>query len=88
MNINKAVSSTLKYTVYMGVAVIAIGLILFLTDNGDSVLWAGLLILIVSPLLGVIVATIGLIKEKDMKWIAVALILIAISVANVILTKL
>ena len=88
MNINKAVSSTLKYTVYVGVAVIALGLILFLTDNGDSVLWTGLLILIVSPLLGAIVATIGLIKEKDMKWIAVALILIAISVANVILTKL
>ena len=87
MNTNRAVSSTLKYSIYIGIATIAVGLALHLTDNGDSVLWAGLLILIISPLLGVAVATIGLIREKDRKWIAVALVLIVISVMNIFLTK-
>ena len=87
MNIDKATSYTLKYMIYVGISVIVVGLAFFITNRGDHILWTGLLILILSPLLGVIVTTFGLIRKKDVKWIAVALILIAISVANILLVK-
>ena len=87
MNINKATSYALRYMIYVGISTMVVGLAFYITDNGDHILWAGLLILILSPLMGVIVTTVGLIREKDVKWIAVALILVAISVANILLVK-
>ncbi len=69
----------------MSVFVVIIGLILYMADMGDRVLWAGLLMVIVSPLLGVVVTTVSLWMEKDLKWMYIALLLIAISVIGILL---
>lgn len=84
MNTEHNTSVTLKISVYIGVAAVLIGLIAYLLDMGDTLLRAGLLIVIVSPLAGVIVTTVSLYLEKDMRWVAVALILIAISVIGIL----
>ena len=88
MMMNKVVSSALKYSVYVSMAVITVGLIAHFADMGDNILWSGVLLLIVSPIIGMLTATICLVAEKDTKWICVALILIAISVVNILLVKL
>jgi len=77
-------SMTLRYSVYISMAVVLVGLILFLMDAGDTVLKTGLLLVIISPLIGVVVTTISLYIEKDLKWMYVALILIAISVIGIL----
>ena len=87
MIMNKAVSKTLQYSVYVSMAVIVVGLIVHFLEITDDILWAGVCFLIFSPILGLIVALACLIKEKDTKWLIVALILIAISVVNVVLVK-
>ena len=85
MNTEHNTSLTLKYSVFVSVFIVIVGLILYMADMGDKVLWAGLLMVIVSPLLGVIVTTISLWMEKDLKWMYVALLLIAISVIGILL---
>ena len=85
MNTEHNTSLTLKYSVFVSVFIVIVGLILYMADMGDKVLWAGLLMVIVSPLLGVIVTTISLWMEKDLKWMYIALLLIAISVVGMLL---
>ena len=85
MNTEHNTSLTLKYSVFVSVFIVIVGLILYMADMGDKILWAGLLMVIVSPLLGVIVTTISLWMEKDLKWMYVALLLIAISVIGILL---
>lgn len=85
MNTEHNTSLTLKYSVFVSVFVVIVGLILYMLDMGDRVLWAGLLMVIVSPLLGVVVTTVSLWMEKDLKWMYIALLLIAISVIGILL---
>ena len=85
MNTEHNTSLTLKYSVFVSVFVVIVGLILYMADMGDRVLWAGLLMVIVSPLLGVVVTTVSLWMEKDLKWMYIALLLIAISVIGILL---
>ena len=85
MNTEHNTSLTLKYSVFVSVFIVIVGLILYMADMGDRVLWAGLLMVIVSPLLGVVVTTISLWMEKDLKWMYIALLLIAISVIGILL---
>ena len=84
MNTEHNTSVTLKISVYIGVAAVLIGLIAYLLDMGDTLLRTGLLIVIISPLAGVVVTTVSLYLEKDMKWVTVALILIAISIIGIL----
>ena len=85
MNTEHNTSVTLRYSVYVSVLVVIAGLILYMADMGDEVLWAGLLMVIISPLIGVVVTTISLWMEKDLKWMYIALLLIAISVIGMLL---
>ena len=85
MNTEHNTSLTLKYSVFVSVFIVIVGLILYMADMGDRVLWAGLLMVIVSPLLGVVVTTISLWMEKDLKWMYIALLLIAISIIGILL---
>ena len=84
MNTERNTSLTLKYSVIIGMAIVIIGVIVYMMDMGDKVLWTGLLFVIVSPLIGVAVTTISLWFEKDYKWMYVALVLIAISVIGIL----
>lgn len=78
MKMDKATSLALKCCLFTGVAVLVIGLVLSDTDYGGSVLWLGLLILIVSPFIGVLVTYYCLISEKDWIWAKIATVLVLI----------
>ena len=85
MNAERNTSVTLRVSVYVGIAAVIIGLIVYMLDMGDLFLKIGLLTVIVSPFIGVIVTTVSLYLEKDMRWVCVALILIAISVIGILI---
>lgn len=84
MSVEESTSKTLRFSVYISIAVIILGLAAYFLNMGQNILWFGILLLIVSPLIGVIVTTIGLIREKDMKWVKVAIILIVIAIIGML----
>lgn len=86
MNLHSSTSRTLWGGAVLGIAIIAVGLIVSMLDYGEGVLWLGLLILILSPILGVIVSAVSLFANKDYVWAAVALILIIMTAVSLILT--
>ena len=86
MNMNRMTALTLRIGMTLGIAIMIIGLVLDAMSMGQDVLFAGVLILIASPFLGIIVTTIALISSGDKKWSLVAIILIAIISIGVILS--
>lgn len=86
MNLYGSTSKTLWWGAVLGITVIAVGLVTESRGFGDGVLWLGLLILITSPILGVVVSTISLVKDKNYRWAAVALLLIVMTAISVIIT--
>ena len=86
MNMNRMTALTLRIGMTLGIAIMIIGLVLDAMSMGQDVLFAGVLILIASPFLGVIVTTVALISSGDRKWSLVAIILIAIISIGVILS--
>jgi uncharacterized membrane protein len=62
------------------------GLIFSEYDFGDRIMWAGLILLLGSPFVGVIVTCVHLMKEKDRKWVNVSIVLIAVIIAGIILS--
>ena len=87
MNMNRMTALTLRIGMTLGIAIMIIGLVLDAMSMGQDVLFAGVLILIASPFLGVIVTTVALISSGDRKWSLVAIILIAIISIGVILSR-
>mgnify|MGYP002738601556 CR=1 FL=1 len=86
MGLYKATSKTLWIGAVLGIAIIAAGLAVNILGYGEGVLWLGLLILIVSPMLGVVVSAFHLLKDRDYAWAMVALVLIAMTVISIAIT--
>ncbi len=86
MNPSKATAFIMRLFVAVGVAVMAVGLILFETEHGEDIVWLGMLILLCSPLLGVLTTLIALVSEKDWLWVKVAIVLTVIISAEVIIS--
>ncbi len=86
MNLYGSTAKTLWWGAVIGVIVIALGLIIESMGFGDQVLWLGLLILITSPMLGVIVSMISLAKNKNYRWASVALLLIIMVAISIVIT--
>ena len=84
MKMNEATSLSLKIGIAVGLVLTVIGLLM--QDPGEKILWLGLLILICSPLFGVIVTNVFLIKEKDWKWAKIATILILVITVGLIIS--
>lgn len=85
MNLNEATSRTLRYAVIVSMIVIAIGLAAYVLDMGENILWLGVLLLILSPLFGIIVSFISLIIEKDKKWASVAAVLLIVVTIGILI---
>ena len=81
-----ATSLVLRYCLFVGIALVALGLILSDYDQGNEIMWAGLLVLIASPLAGVLTTYSSLIAGKDWKWVKVATVLTIIIVIVLILS--
>ena len=84
MNLNRSTALALRIGVTLGIALMAVGLALSMSGYGDSVLYAGILTLIVSPFAGVAVSFAALVSMKDWFWVAVAAILLCITVTGAI----
>ena len=85
MTVEHNTSVTLKYSVMASVIIVTIGLVAYMLDMGDDILRVGIFMVIISPLIGVGVTTVSLYIEKDLKWMAVAMILIAMSIVGILL---
>ena len=86
MTLNKLTALVLRAGIMLGLALIIIGLAVTMTGGEDSILYAGVLVLIASPFAGVIATFLCLVKEKDWFWVLVAGILLIITCAGVVLS--
>ena len=83
MNLNHSTALMLKAGVFAGLAMIVIGLCIMYMGLGDYILYAGILILILSPFLGSIVSLACLIIQRDRFWSTIAAILIVITTTGI-----
>ena len=85
MNVNTLTSAVLKIGLIAGLLITVAGLLLH-DQFGDTILWIGLLIMICSPFVGIFASFVMLIKEKDWKWVKIAMILIIVIVIGLVLS--
>ena len=90
MTLYKNTAAALRYGIVVGIIVIAIGLMTssFDTSLEDRILWFGILIMLATPLFGIVVSMISLAMEKDWKWVSVASVLLSIIAVGIILAYL
>jgi len=80
-------ASALRYGIVTGIIIIAVGLMVssFDTEYEDRILWFGILIMLATPLFGIVVSMISLAAEKDWKWVSVAAVLLSIIAAGILI---
>lgn len=76
--LNRYTALTLRAGILLGLVLIVVGLF-----AGDDVLWWGMLVLIASPLAGVVATLVCLLRERDMFWASVAVVLIIITAIGI-----
>lgn len=81
----KVTSKSLMVSVLMGFVLIVAGELVKLTGNGESVLWLGILFLILSPLVAVVVSALSLSMKKEWKWVIVTIILVLVSIVGILI---
>ena len=86
MNLNRSTALTLRAGIVLGMILMVIGLLVESTGGDDTILYAGILVLIISPFLGVIVSFVSLLSEKDWIWAIVAGILIVITTTGILMS--
>ena len=86
MNLNRSTAMTLRAGIVLGMVLMVIGLLIESTSGDDTILYTGMLVLIISPFLGVIVSFVSLLSEKDWIWAIVAGILIAITTTGILMS--
>jgi uncharacterized membrane protein len=86
MSLNDETSWVLRWGTVVGLAIMAVGLVLSFAGFSDDIIAAGILVLIFTPAAGVVISTKCLIQEKDWKWVRVAVLLIIILVAGSLLS--
>lgn len=85
MSLEHSTALTLRIGIVAGLVLTVIGLIVQYLGMGDGVIYAGILILIASPFLGVITTTVCLFLEKDVYWGVIGIILLAITGSGILL---
>ena len=81
MNLLESIAKTLRLCVILSVVLAVIGLIAehMGSSYGEVLTWLAVLILILSPFIGAIAATISLAHQKDRKWATFGAMLIIVS---------
>ena len=85
IDLNRATAMTLRAGIIAGVILMVIGLIQYGLDGTETVLYYGVLLLIVSPFIGVLVTFCVLIMDRDWKWVSVAAVLVIVTVIGIII---
>ena len=88
MSLNEETATVLKTGTRIGLAIIAVGLVLSIAGITELVLLAGIVVLIFTPVIGIGVSTKCLIQEKDTFWARIALILIVVIAAGMLFSYL
>ena len=88
MTLEHSTAVTLRACVVMGIALMAVGLAMSMAGMGDGALYAGILVLIASPFVGVVVTFASLVRLKDWYWATIAAVLLCITAAGAALAML
>lgn len=88
MSLNRSTALTLRAGIVLGMVLMVAGLAVDFAGMGETVLYAGILVLILSPFAGVIVSFACLLRERDMFWAMVAGILLVITVIGIVISLL
>ena len=84
IELNVTTGRVLRYGITVGLAILLVGLIAsaMSADVSDSILKAGIAVVIFTPLISIFVSALALYLEKDMYWLAWVLMVIAISMVG------
>ncbi len=85
-DLNKSTALMLRIGIVAGMVLMIAGLVLDLVGGGEWLLYLGILVLIVSPFLGVIVSFVVLILERDWKWAGVAAMLFVVTAIGIVIS--
>lgn len=85
-DLNRLTALTLRVGVVIGMVLMLAGLCLYLSDGTDTLIYIGLLVMIVSPFLGVIASFVVLILEKDWRWASVAAVLFIVTAIGILVS--
>lgn len=85
-DLNKSTALMLRIGIVAGMVLMIAGLVLDLVGGGEWLLYLGILVLIVSPFLGVIVSFVVLILERDWKWAEVAAMLFVVTAIGIVIS--
>ena len=84
IELNVTTGKVLRYGITVGLAILLIGLVAsaMSADVSDSILKAGIAVVIFTPLISIFVSALALYLEKDMYWLSWVLLVIAISMVG------
>lgn len=86
IDLNRATAMTLRAGIVAGVILMVIGLIQYGLSGEETVLYYGVLLLIISPFIGVLVTFGVLVIDRDWKWVTVAAVLVVVTVIGIIIS--
>lgn len=85
-DLNRSTANTLRVGIVAGVVLMIAGLALYMADGSDWLLYIGVLVLIISPFLGVIVSFAVLVIDRDMRWAGVAAVLFIVTAIGILIS--
>jgi len=85
-DINETTSAVIRIGTMIGIAIMTVGLLLYGTDFGEKILLGGTVILVLTPLAGIITSMACLWASGDRKWAMVAVVLVAVIAVGLAIT--
>lgn len=86
LDLNRSTAFMLRTGIAVGIVLMVIGLTLYLMDVTETVLYIGVLVLIISPFLGVLVSFAVLVIDRDWRWAAVATVLVIVTAIGILVS--
>lgn len=86
LDLNRSTAFMLRTGISVGIILMVIGLALYLMDITETVLYIGVLVLIISPFLGVLVSFAVLVIDRDWRWAAVATVLVVVTAIGILVS--
>lgn len=85
-DLNRTTALTLRVGIVIGMVLMLGGLCWYIADGTDALIYIGLLVMIVSPFLGVVASFAVLILERDWRWAAVAAVLFVVTAIGIVIS--
>lgn len=85
-DLNRSTANMLRVGIVAGVILMIAGLALYMADGSDWLLYIGVLVLIISPFLGVIVSFAVLVIDRDLRWAGVAAVLFVVTAIGILIS--